>query len=148
VREQQPRLDVGGALAAVDGDGDATYLDSVGGRLGYLVEQAGHAASSSVVEMRVRILVTKVCTTCFLYAALPRWSVRGRAASAASSAARAMVAASSRCPESESAASRASMVEPPTPVRRSRPGRCCLGVLDRDGHAGGGEVADRRSSLR
>ena len=99
--------------------------------------------ASSVVEMRVRIRVTKVCTTCFLYAALPRWSVRGRAASAASSAARAMVAASRRCPASDSAASRASMVAPPTPVSAipARP-TLALGVLDRDGHAGGGEVAD------
>ena len=46
VGEQQPGLDVGGALAAVDGDGDPAYLDAVGGGLGDLVEQAGHAASS------------------------------------------------------------------------------------------------------
>ena len=45
VGEQQPRLDVGGALAAVDGDGDAAYLDPVGGGLGDLVEQAGHACA-------------------------------------------------------------------------------------------------------
>ena len=92
--------------------------------------------------MRVRIRVTKVCTTCLLYAALPRWSERGRAASAASSAARAMVAASRRCPRAiggvagvDGGAADPRQRDP----RRARPRR---GVLDRDRHPGGGEVAD------
>ena len=53
---------------------------------------------------------------CRLYSALPRWSVLGRAACAASSAACPMVSGVSGRPVSASAAAVAPMVEPPTPV--------------------------------
>ena len=60
--------------------------------------------------------LTKTRTSCRLYSAVPRWSVRGCAAAAASSAASAMLSAVSGLPVSAAAASVAPMVDPPTPV--------------------------------
>ena len=60
--------------------------------------------------------LTKTRTSCRLYSAVPRWSVLGCAAAAASSAASAMPSAVSGLPVSAAAASVAPMVDPPTPV--------------------------------
>ncbi len=60
--------------------------------------------------------LTKTRTSCRLYSAVPRWSVLGWAAAAASSAASAMPSAVSGFPVSACAASVAPMVDPPTPV--------------------------------
>jgi len=57
-----------------------------------------------------------VRTMCRLYSALPRWSVRGRAACAARSPAASMTSAVSGWPVSAPTASVHAMVDPPTPV--------------------------------
>src|SRR5262249_19911406 len=117
--QQQPWLDVERARLAVDGDGHPSdrYAGLLGGR--DLFEEARHGQAASVVgvETRFRIRVTNVWTTWRLYSALPRWSERGSAAWAARSAARVIAASSSVWPASDSAASRASIVREPTPLR-------------------------------
>src|SRR6516162_8131703 len=124
VGQQQPRLDFGDLLLAVDRELDPAYRDVRGLALVVFVDDRHDQAALSAVSAvpvsaagpRLSRRSTNVRTMCRLYSALPRWSVRGRAACAASSAACSMVSAISGCPVRACAASVASMVDPPTPV--------------------------------
>src|SRR6478752_3458763 len=119
VGQQQPRLHLGDLLRAVDREPDPAYRDVRDLALVVVVDDRhGQAALSAVsaVSPRLSRRSTNVRTMCRLYSALPRWSVLGRAACAASSAACSMVSAVSGCPVRACAASVAPMVEPPTPV--------------------------------
>src|SRR3989440_2617338 len=119
VGQQKPRLHLGDLLLAVDCELDPAYRDVCGLALGVVVDDGHDQAALSAVSTaspRLSRRSTNVRTMCRLYAALPRWSVLGRAACAASSAACSMVSAVSGCPVRASAASVAPMVEPPTPV--------------------------------
>src|SRR5882757_7690245 len=119
VGQQQPRLHLGDLLLAVDRELDPAYRDVCGLALGVVVDDGHDQAALSAVSTaspRLSRRSTNVRTMWRLYSALPRWSVLGRAACAASSAACSMVSAVSGCPVRAWAASVAPMVEPPTPV--------------------------------
>src|ERR1700722_14950918 len=118
--EQQPGLDLGDFLLAVDREPDLADRELL--RLvSEVVENHRHdqaalsAGAVAAVVVPPRIRVTKTRTRFRLYSAVPRWSVRGLAALAASPAASAMLPADSGCPVSAAAASVAPMVDPPTP---------------------------------
>ena len=120
VGQQQPRLHLGDLLLAVDGEPDPADRDLVRGLVAVVFVNDRHvrlpfppAAPRPRGSGR---RATNVRTMCRLYSALPRWSVLGRAACAASSAACAMLSAVSGRPVSASAAAVAAMVDPPTPV--------------------------------
>src|SRR5712691_989908 len=122
VRQQQPRLHLGDLLRTVDRELDPAYRNLACG-LAVLVfvndRRHGHAALSAsfvVPPTPLSRRSTNVRTICRLYSALPRWSVLGRAACAASSAACPMLSGVSGSPVSASAASVAPIVDPPTPV--------------------------------
>src|SRR5690242_2758152 len=126
VGQQQPGLHLGDLLLAVDGEPDPAYRDVRDLALVVVVDDRHDQAALSAVPAapsvsaapsRLSRRSTNVRTMCRLYSALPRWSVLGRAACAASSAACSMVSAVSGRPVSACAASVAPMVEPPTPVR-------------------------------
>ena len=120
VRQQQPRLDVEGARPAVDGDRHPAYR--------YVVGRAGSVISSKrlVIVRRPWSLVggdpgqdpghegvddvALVVGTAAVVG--PRLGGRGREVGGPARCA----SASRACPASESAASRASMVRPPTPL--------------------------------
>src|SRR5689334_7444836 len=119
VGQQKPRLHLGDLLLAVDCELDPAYRNVCGLALGVVVDDGHDQAALSAVSSvppRLSRRSTNVRTMCRLYSALPRWSVLGRAACAASSAACSMVSAVSGCPVRACAASVAPMVEPPTPV--------------------------------
>src|SRR6185437_3923248 len=118
VGEQQPRLDLRDLLLPVDREPDLADRDLYRCLVAEVVvhHRHGQAALSALATVPPRMRVTKTRTRCRLYSAVPRWSVLGCAAAAASSAASAMVSAVSGLPVSAAAASVAPMVEPPTPV--------------------------------
>src|SRR5215472_2255547 len=119
VGQQQPRLHLGDLLLAVDRELDPAYRDVRGLALVVFVDDRHDQAAlsaGSAASPRLSSRSTNVRTMCRLYSALPRWSVLGRAACAASSPACSMVSAVSGRPVRARAASVAPMVEPPTPV--------------------------------
>src|ERR1700742_1420595 len=117
VGQQQPGLDLGRLLGAVEPEPDLPQrddLDVIG-----VVEhhRHGQAALSVVCAAAVvppRRRLTKTRTRCRLYSAVPRWSVRGWATLAASPAASAMRSLVSGPPVSTAAGSVAAVVDPPT----------------------------------
>src|ERR1700761_300377 len=119
VGQQQPGLDLGRLLGAVEPEPDLPQrddLDVIG-----VVEhhRHGQAALSVVCAAAVvppRRRLTKTRTRCRLYSAVPRWSVRGWATLAASPAASAMRSLVSGPPVSTAGASGAPTGGPPTPV--------------------------------
>src|SRR5580658_2024616 len=105
VREQQPRLHLGNLLVAVDRELDPAHRDLLRRLVAAVLVDHRHcqAALSVAVALspgraRLRMRCTNVATMCRLYSALPRWSVRGRAASAARLAAASMLSAVSALP--------------------------------------------------
>src|ERR1700761_6952638 len=119
VGQQQPGLDLGRLLGAVEPEPDLLQrddLDVVGVVEHHRHRQAALSVARAAVVVPPRRRVTKTRTRRRLYSAVPRWSVRGWAAAAASSAASAMLSALSGAPVSAAAAASAPMVDPPTPV--------------------------------
>src|ERR1700760_646187 len=118
VGQQQPGLDLGRLLGAVEPEPDLLQrddLDVVG-----VVEHHRHgqaalsvARAAAVVPPRRRL--TKTRTRCRLYSAVPRWSVRGWATLAASPAASAMRSLVSGPPGSTAGAPAAPRAPPPPP---------------------------------
>src|ERR1700744_1469758 len=119
VGQQQPGLDLGRLLGAVEPEPDLLQrddLDVVGVVEHHRHGQAALSVARAAVVVPPRMRVTKTRTSWRLYSAVPRWSVRGWAALAARSAASAMLAPGSGPPVRTAGASVAPMVDPPTPV--------------------------------